>query len=149
MYFFTRSSSSRRFMTKDICAIGQTSLGSVGLWVFGTGTIVNLFHRIETLQRLREELNVSEGIWQCHLCHSVGGDQGVLGPSIKSFPVIVWFVQELGSQHSASQTCPQCRLDSDRAALCHWFSLLFLWTGFLNALNAGSLVWAPQGWMDG
>ena len=57
MYLFTRRS--RHFMTSDVSAIGQKSLDSVGLGSFGTGTIVDVFHKIGTVQRLREELKMS------------------------------------------------------------------------------------------
>ena len=46
-------------MTNDVSAIGRKSLDSVGLGSFGTGTIVDDFHRLATLQRLREELKMS------------------------------------------------------------------------------------------
>ena len=50
-------------MTRDVSAIGRKSLDSVGLGSFGTGAIVDDFHRLGTFQRLREELKISVNTW--------------------------------------------------------------------------------------
>ena len=66
------------------------------------------------------------------------GVRGLYGPCMTGAGT--WF-----SLPAVSQTCSQCMLDSGRAALCHRFCPLFLWTEFLGAAKAGGgLVWEPQ-----
>ncbi len=64
------------------------------------------------------------------------GRSGSIGRSIKGCPVSgagAWIAFP-----AVSQTCSRCMLDSGRAALCHQFCSLFLWTELLGA---------ARGWM--
>ncbi|KAJ0019034.1 hypothetical protein NQD34_006603 [Periophthalmus magnuspinnatus] len=46
---------------------------------------------------------------------------------------------------AVSQTCSRCMLDSARAALCHRFCSLYLWTEFLGVARSRGLVQGPEG----
>ncbi len=68
------------------------------------------------------------------------GRSGSIGRSIKGCLVSgagAWIAFP-----AVSQTCSRCMLDSGRAALCHQFCSLFLWTELLGA--ARGLVRGPQ-----